>query len=135
MTTSGVETGEVFLADCGAFDLWDRFVFEWNGKLFFDENGNPARIVEHVGGSDTFNNSVTGESVTGTINSGETVDFVNGTVTQNGTIGRITVPVGACSSSTSASTSSTSTRVSCSWPVVITASSKATTPGCVSCSP
>ena len=92
VTTSGVTTGDDFLADCGAFDLRDRLVFEVNGKLFFDEDGNLTRIVEHVGGSDTFYNSVTGESVTGTINSGETVDLVNGTVTQNGTVGRITVP-------------------------------------------
>jgi len=35
---------------------------------------------------------VTGKSVTGTINSGEIVDLVKGTVTQNGTVGRITVP-------------------------------------------
>lgn len=92
VTTSGTETGDEFLADCGAFDLRDRFVFDWVGKLFFDDDGNLTRIVEHVGGSDTFYNSVTGESVTGTINSGETVDFVKGTVTQNGTLGRITVP-------------------------------------------
>lgn len=92
VTTSGTEADDVFIADCGAFDLRDRFTFEWNGKRFFDDEGNLNRIVEHVGGSDTFYNSVTGKSVTGTINSGETVDFVNGTVTQNGTIGRITVP-------------------------------------------
>lgn len=92
VTTSGVETGDAFVTDCGAFDLRDSFVFEWNGKLFFDEDGNLTRIVEHVGGSDTFYNSVTGESVTGTINSGETLDFVAGTVTQSGTIGRITLP-------------------------------------------
>ena len=92
VTISGVETGDDFLADCGAFDLRDRFVFDFNGKLFFDEDGNVIRVVEHVGGSDTFYNSVTGESVTGTINSGETVDLVNGTVTQSGTVGRITVP-------------------------------------------
>jgi len=91
VTTSGVTTGDEFVADCGAFDLRDRFVFDVNGKLFFDEDGNVIRVVEHVGGSDTFYNSVTGESITGTVNSGETVDLVNGTVTQNGTVGRITV--------------------------------------------
>ena len=91
VTTSGTEADDVFIADCGAFDLRDRFTFEWNGKRFFDDEGNLNRIVEHVGGSDTFYNSVTGKSVTGTINSGETVDFVKGTVTQNGAVGRITV--------------------------------------------
>ena len=50
------------------------------------------RIVEQVSGTDTFYRSVTGESVTGTINAGETVNLVDGTVTENGTIGRITVP-------------------------------------------
>jgi len=92
VTTSGTETDDVFLADCGAFDLRDRVAFEWNGKMFFDDEGNLTRIVEHVGGSDTFYNSVTGKSVAGTINSGETVDFVTGTVTQNGAVGRISVP-------------------------------------------
>ena len=92
VTTSGVFTDDAFVADCGAFDLRDRFVFDWKGKEFYDEDGNLTRVVEHVGGSDTFYNSVTGESVTGTINSGETLDFVNGTVTQSGTIGRITIP-------------------------------------------
>jgi hypothetical protein len=93
---SEAESGDAFIADCGAFDLRDRFTFEANGTSFFDSEGNLTRIVEHVGGSDTFYNSVTGKSVTGTINSGETVDLVNGTVTQNGTVGRITVPgVGA----------------------------------------
>ena len=92
VTTSGTVTDDVFLADCGAFDLRDRVAFEWNGKMFFDDEGNLTRIVEHVGGSDTIYNSVTGKSVTGTINSGETVDFVTGTVTQNGAVGRITVP-------------------------------------------
>ncbi len=91
VTTSGTEADDVFIADCGAFDLRDRFTFEWNGKRFFDDEGNLNRIVEDVGGSDTFYNSVTGKSVTGTINSGETVDFVKGTVTQNGAVGRITV--------------------------------------------
>jgi hypothetical protein len=51
-----------------------------------------VRIVEQVSGTDTFYNSVTGESVTGTINAGEIVDLVDGTVTESGTVGRITVP-------------------------------------------
>ena len=89
---SGTETNDLFLADCGAFDLRDRFTVKFNGTVFSDDDGNVTRVVEHVGGSDTFYNSVTGKSVTGTINSGEIVDLVNGTVTQNGTIGRITVP-------------------------------------------
>jgi hypothetical protein len=89
---SGTETEDVFLADCGDFDLRDEFTVEFEGTVFSDDDGNVTRVVEHVGGSDRFYNSVTGESVTGTINSGEILDFVNGTVTQSGTLGRITVP-------------------------------------------
>jgi len=89
---SGTETNDLFLADCGAFQLRDQFTVVFNGTVFSDKDGNVTRVVEHVGGSDRFYNSVTGKSVTGTINSGEIVDLVNGTVTQNGTIGRITVP-------------------------------------------
>ena len=44
--------------------------------MFSDDDGNVTRVVEHVGGSDMFYNSVTGESVTGTISSGEKLDFV-----------------------------------------------------------
>ena len=92
VTTEGSVEGDAFLTDCGDFDLRDRFTFEFHGKVFLDEAGNPVRIVEHVAGSDTFYNSETNESVTGTINAGEIVDLAGGTVTENGTIGRITVP-------------------------------------------
>ena len=93
---AGTETDDLFLADCGTFDLRDEFTVVFNGTVFTDDDGNVTRVVEHVGGSDRFYNSVTGKSVTGTINSGEIVDLVKGTVTQNGSIGRITVPgVGA----------------------------------------
>jgi hypothetical protein len=86
------EEGDVFLADCGDFDLRDHFTLDVDVTVFTNDAGDVTRVVEHVGGSDTFYNSVTGESVTGTINAGETVDLVEGTVTENGTIGRITVP-------------------------------------------
>ena len=92
IVTEGTDAGDDFITDCGDFDLRDSWTVDWHGKVFLDDQGEPARIVEHVAGSDTFYNSETGESITGTINSGETVDFVNGTVTQNGTVGRITVP-------------------------------------------
>ena len=92
IVTEGTDAGDDFLTDCGDFDLRDSWTLDWRGKVFLDGQGEPTRIVEHVAGSDTFYNSVTRESVTGTINSGETVDFVDGTVTQNGATGRITVP-------------------------------------------
>jgi hypothetical protein len=86
---SGTETEDLILADCGTFDLRDEFTVVFNGTVFSDDDGNVTRVVEHIGGSDTFYNSVTGKSVTGTINSGEIVDLVKGTATQSGSIGRI----------------------------------------------
>jgi hypothetical protein len=86
------EEDDVFLTDCGDFDLRDHFTFDADVTVFTNDAGDPTRIVEHVGGSDTFYNSVTGESVTGTINAGEIVDLVGGTVTESGSVGRITVP-------------------------------------------
>ena len=92
LNTEGFVDDDVFVADCGDFDLRDHLLLESHGKIFLDRAGNPARIVQQVSGSDTFYNSVTGESVTGTINSGEIVSFIDGTVTQSGSVGRITVP-------------------------------------------
>ena len=89
---SGSETGTFLVTDCGDFDLYDDYVLEWNSTLHFDKLGTPIRVVEHVWGSDTFRNSVTGESVPGTTNAGEIVDLAHGNVTQNGNTARITVP-------------------------------------------
>jgi hypothetical protein len=92
LTVESSVEDDVFQTDCGDFDLRDHFTFEVHGKVFLDDAGNPVRVVEHVSGTDTFYNSVTNESVTGTINAGEIVDLVEGTVTESGTVGRITVP-------------------------------------------
>jgi len=91
-TVEGSDSGTAFLTDCGSFELWDEYVLNWHGKALFDRAGNPVRVVEHVWGSDRFYNSVTGASVTGTINAGETLDLVDGKVSESGSTGRITVP-------------------------------------------
>jgi hypothetical protein len=41
-----METNDLFLADCGAFDLRDRFTVVFNGTLFFDSDSNVTRVVE-----------------------------------------------------------------------------------------
>jgi|GEM_PF-2494402 hypothetical protein len=92
LNTTGSVDDDVFVANCGAFDVRDHLRLESRGKIFLDRAGNPARIVQQVSGSDTFYNSVSGKSVTGTINSGEIVNLIDGTVTQSGSVGRITVP-------------------------------------------
>jgi hypothetical protein len=86
------ESGTTFVTDCGTFDVLDTFQLSASGRLFFDRGGNPIRIVEHVWGSDRLSNSNTGTSLTGTINSGEIVDLVEGKATQNGAVFRIVAP-------------------------------------------
>lgn len=81
-----------FLADCGDYELWDRGVFDQVGTEFYDSSGVLVRKVTRVSGSDTFYNATSGESVTGTIAAGEVLDFADGSVTESGTVGRITYP-------------------------------------------
>ena len=91
--TSGSDAGDVPIGvDCGEFEVWDEYETHWNGKRFFDADGNFVRFVEHVWGTDRLYNPENGKSVSGTINSGEILDRVDGTVRQNGSIFRITVP-------------------------------------------
>jgi hypothetical protein len=91
--TSGVIFDDAPIGvDCGTFEVWDRSELHANGKLFFDDEGNVVRVVEHVWGIDTLYNPENGKSVTGSFNNGEIVDLVNGDVTENGSVFRITIP-------------------------------------------
>lgn len=92
VATSGSDSGNMMVADCGTFEVWDEYELFWSGYVHFDREGNPVRIVQHVWGSDRLYNSVTGKSFSGTINSGEIVDLVEGQAIQSGTIFRIVVP-------------------------------------------
>ena len=93
VATSGSDAGDVPLGvDCGDFEVWDDYETHWNGKRFFNVDGDFIRFVEHVWGSDRLYNPENGKSVTGTINSGEILDLDSGTVRQNGSIFRITLP-------------------------------------------
>jgi len=88
----GSESGFVFVTDCGDFEIWDDYETNWSSKVFHDDEGSTTRVVEHVWGSDTFVNTTSGESVSGTFNNGEIVDLTEPTVTQNGSNGLITLP-------------------------------------------
>jgi hypothetical protein len=89
---SGSESGSAFITDCGDFDIRDDYVTNWSGKVFQDEEGNTSRVVERIWGSDTFVNTTSGESVSGTFSNGEIVDLSVPSVTQNGSNGKITLP-------------------------------------------
>ena len=91
--TSGSEFGdEPIGVDCGTFEVWDDFELHWRGVEFYDDEGNLVRVVEHIWGVDRLYNPENGKSVSGTFNNSETVDLVNGRITENGSIFRIILP-------------------------------------------
>jgi hypothetical protein len=90
---SGTEFGdEPIGVDCGTFEVWDDFELNWRGQEFYDDDGNVVRVVEHIWGVDRLYNPESGASVSGTFSNSETVDLVNGQITENGSIFRIVLP-------------------------------------------
>ena len=89
--TSGSDSGNEPIADCGTFEVWDDFELNWKGFEYY-QDGNLVRVVEHIWGVDRLYNPENGKSFSGSFNNGEVVDLVDGQVTENGVIFRITVP-------------------------------------------
>src|SRR5215207_8649727 len=63
---------------CGAFTVLDRYVLDVTVRRFFDQNGTLIRFEEHVSGTDTLINSVTGKSYTGRFANNVIVDPATG---------------------------------------------------------
>ncbi len=89
---SGTDSSDALVLDCDTFTVWDQFVFSFSGRLYFDKEGNPVRVVERVWGTDHLYNPNNGKSVDGTVTANEVVDLVDGQFTENGQIFRIIVP-------------------------------------------
>ncbi len=56
--------GTEVLANCGSFDVLDRYYAEVVQTNYFDQDGNRVEIHQAIHGTDTYINSVTGEAVT-----------------------------------------------------------------------
>ena len=131
-------TGNVMIADCGTFQVWDEYVVNERGSDRYDRDGDIVQTVIHYWGVDRFYSPETGTSFSGRFAQGATIDWVKGIVwteyqgvqATHGIIARITVPGAGVVHSTSAPSNSTSQPVTfCSRPVP-TSSSRATSPGC-----
>jgi hypothetical protein len=86
-------TDTQMLGGCGDFQVLDQFVLNFRTKLFFDENGEPVRIVEQINGTDTFINSDTGKNFTSRFQNTEHIDLTAGPVRAvTGVQGLLTVP-------------------------------------------
>jgi methionine-rich copper-binding protein CopC len=86
------EERTVVLADCGDFQVLDRFVLDFTERLFFDQSGTLVRIVATVSGTDTFINSETGKEISTTSHNAVVIDPEKGLGATNGVILRATVP-------------------------------------------
>jgi uncharacterized protein YehS (DUF1456 family) len=82
----------VFFADCGEFQILDRYVLDFTIRWFSDKDGNRIRGVEQVSGTDTFINSVTGKEIAAPFHNTVIIDPTTATGANNGVIYRVTVP-------------------------------------------
>jgi hypothetical protein len=69
------EEGTYELLDCGSFQILERYELNYTEKWFFDQAGNPLKLLEQVRGTDTFANSVTSKSYTMSYHNTVVVDF------------------------------------------------------------
>jgi hypothetical protein len=80
------------IADCGSFTVLDRFSIDFTLRFFYDKNGNLVRLLEHVSGTDTFINSVTGKAYPTRFHNTVHIDPATGLGATTGVIYKLTVP-------------------------------------------
>ena len=86
------DAGEVVLADCGDFLVLDRYAMTFRVTRYFDRDGTEVRVIEHVDGTDTLVNSVTGAAYTSTLHSAAIIDPQAHRAAFTGVILRLTIP-------------------------------------------
>jgi hypothetical protein len=84
--------GQAALTNCGTFTILDQYVLDFTLRLFFDRSGTLVRLEEHVSGTDTLINSVTGKRYTSRFANNVLIDPATGLGANAGIIFRLTVP-------------------------------------------
>lgn len=69
------ETGVAPIADCGDFEVLDYYEINWTRTRFVNDLGQTMWFLEHVWGTDTFVNSVTGEAYPTTFTNNSKVEI------------------------------------------------------------
>jgi hypothetical protein len=72
------DTGEVMVADCGTFEVWDDYVLNAFGIDRYDQDGDIVQSVIHYSGVDRLYSPQTGKSFSGRFAQGATIDWVKG---------------------------------------------------------
>jgi hypothetical protein len=63
-TSTFSQQGTQLLADCGSFQVFDDYVGTVGQTIFYDNDGNPVEVHLAINGTDTYRQSVTGQSIT-----------------------------------------------------------------------
>jgi hypothetical protein len=86
------DAGEAVLADCGDFLVLDRYTLQYRVTRYFDAQGTEVGVIEHVDGTDTLVNSVTGAAYTSTFHSAAIIDPQAHRAAFTGVTYRLTIP-------------------------------------------
>jgi hypothetical protein len=86
------EEGLAVIADCGAFQVLDRYVLTYTIARFSDRDGAQRRLIEQLSGTDTFVNSATGEEYPTTFHNTVIVDPAVRIGATTGVIFRLAIP-------------------------------------------
>ena len=89
---SGTETTQGIFGTCSYGDLTDTFTSTMHGVLFFDDSGNPVRLVAHFQFEDVITNPLSGKIATNTAVQNETFDLTKGTLAIRGVAMKLRVP-------------------------------------------
>ena len=63
-TSTTTVQGTQLLADCGSFQVFDDYAGTIGHTYFYDQEGNLIEIHQAISGTDTYRQSVTGQSIT-----------------------------------------------------------------------
>jgi hypothetical protein len=80
--------------DCGTFQILDSYSLDFTLIFLSDKSGTLVKILEQVGGTDTFINSITGKSYTERFHNTVDIDPTAHVGATNGVISHLTVPGG-----------------------------------------
>ncbi len=75
---TATNTGNVMIADCGTFQVWDDYVQNVRGIDRYDRDGDIVQSVIHYWGVDRLYSPETGKSFSSRFAQGSTIDWVKG---------------------------------------------------------
>lgn len=91
-TTTYVLQGTQLLASCDGFQVFDDYDVTIVQTIFYDQDGNPIEIHLAINGTDTYRQSVTGQSITMPSHFMARIDVRAGLNSSSGLVYHLVVP-------------------------------------------